>query len=85
MGKHTLIPSVTVSYHTAISAECSRGGDGQCDGIIPAEQMDQIPADTAYGLSDECGCSCHRPWGGCPEDSTQNVANWHAEQWKLFG
>lgn len=51
--------AITVSYGVAISSECSKGGDGQCDGIIPDEQMDQIPADAEYGITEECACPCH--------------------------
>lgn len=51
--------AITVSYSVAISSECSKGGNGQCDGIIPDEQMEQIPADAQYGITEECACPCH--------------------------
>lgn len=51
--------AITVSYGVAISSECSKGGNGQCDGIIPDEQMDEIPADAQYGITEECACPCH--------------------------
>lgn len=84
MGKHTLTPTITVSYGVAISAECSRGGDGQCDGLIPDEQMDQIPEDAQYGITDECACPCHKDRPGSEfsdahtvEDMAQAHAKYH--------
>lgn len=51
------------TYGSATSDACSDGGDGQCDGIIPDEEMDAIPADAEYGITDECNCPCHDAWG----------------------
>lgn len=77
MAKHTGIPQITEVYGHYLSAECSRYGDGQCDGLIndPTGEYD----------GEECACSCHKEHTDCPQDTIANVAAWHAEQYRLFG
>ena len=77
MAKHTLTPTITVSYNSVISAPCSRGGDGQCDGYIYDE--------TSEHDGEVCACSCHSGWDDCPTGTVAEVAEWHAKEWKMFG
>lgn len=53
----------TTGIHSAWSDACSEGGNGQCDGIVPDDEMDMLPADCNYGITDECACPCHTAYG----------------------
>lgn len=77
MAKHTGTPQITVSDQSIYSAECSRYGDGQCDGYV------NDPTGEFEGAV--CACGCHSALTDCPMDSLGSVAAWHAEQWRLFG
>ena len=50
------------------SKECSRGGDGQCDGID--NDMDYA----------DCDCPCHSLWEPYPR--VEDYRQWHIKYWR---
>lgn len=75
-GKHVLIPRDYVTDRGyAISAACSHGGDGQCDGFF----------DTGNYANRECNCQCHTQTRGAYADA-QTLAQMeaaHAAHWYI--
>lgn len=71
MALHKVTPRAVVEYPVSVSAPCSYGGDGQCDGW----------ADDVWEGSETCRCACHSA-SDLP-NTVAGVEAWHAEQHRI--